>query len=248
VRRGGEERQRDPVGRVDAPEAAEKERPERDLAGRAEKVVALATPAIVGGALVALPLADRAPTRDPKRRLPYLGGLAGLLALIGGLTIASLAADARDGELVKRDAKAEQRAALARKLARDNGIPTSSAADIFLASPFGRARALFASRCKTCHDAQSKDRKGPIIGPSHGDRAWIKGFLVQPSGDRGSAQRSNASGGVTCDLNTASASWNADSAACFASRRAAPGWSAEAGDRRRVRSSRTSRRCSASSA
>jgi ubiquinol-cytochrome c reductase cytochrome b subunit len=155
----------------------------RELAGRAEKIVALATPAIVGGALVALPLADRAATRDPKRRLPYLGGLAGLLALIGGLTIASLVADAKDDELVKRSARAEQRATLARKLARDNGVPTSGAADIFLASPFGRARALFASKCKNCHDAQSKDRKGPIIAPGHGSRAWLKAFIRHPGAD-----------------------------------------------------------------
>jgi ubiquinol-cytochrome c reductase cytochrome b subunit len=152
----------------------------RDLAGRAEKIVALATPAIVGGALVALPLVDRAATRDPKRRLPYLGGLAGLLALIGGLTVASLVADARDDELAKRDAKAEQRATLARKLARDNGVPASGAADIFLAAPLGRARAVFASRCKSCHDANSKDRKGPIIAPGHGSRSWLKAFIRHP--------------------------------------------------------------------
>lgn len=155
----------------------------RELAGRAEKLVALATPAIVGGALVALPLVDRQPTRDPKRRLPYLGGLAGLLALIGGLTIASLVADARDDELAKRDAKAEQRAQLARKLARNNGVPASGAADIFLSAPLARARAMFASKCKSCHDADSKDRKGPIIAPGHGSRTWLKAFVRHPSAD-----------------------------------------------------------------
>ena len=30
---------------------------------------------------------------------------------------------------------------------------------------------------------QSKDRKGPIIGPGHGDREWLAGFLAAPSGD-----------------------------------------------------------------
>jgi ubiquinol-cytochrome c reductase cytochrome b subunit len=153
----------------------------RELAGSAEKLVALAAPAVVGGALVALPLVDRSATRDPRRRLPYLGGLAGLLALIGGLTVVSLVADARNDELAKRDAMAERRAALARKLARENGVPASGAADIFLSAPLAKARSLFASRCKGCHDADSKDRKGPIIAPGHGNRAWIKAFIRNPS-------------------------------------------------------------------
>jgi ubiquinol-cytochrome c reductase cytochrome b subunit len=155
----------------------------RELSGRAEKLVAMATPAVVGGALVMLPLVDRGPAREPRRRLLYLGGLGGLLALIGGLTVMSLAADAGNDELAKRDAKAEQRAALARKLARAYGVPASGAGDVFLTAPMAKARALFATRCKSCHDAGSKDRKGPIIGPGHGDRAWLKAFIKAPSGD-----------------------------------------------------------------
>jgi ubiquinol-cytochrome c reductase cytochrome b subunit len=155
----------------------------REIAGSAEKLVALAAPAVVAGVLVALPLVDRSPVREPRRRLPYLGALAGLLALIGGLTVASVVADARDDELAKRDAKAAQRAELARKLARDNGVPSTGALDVFFTSPMARARALFATRCKGCHDADSKDRKGPIIAPGHGDRAWLKAFIREPSAD-----------------------------------------------------------------
>jgi len=155
----------------------------RELAGRAEKVVALAMPVIVGGALVALPLADRAPTRELKRRLPYLGGLAGLLALIGGLTIASFVGDSRDKELAKRVAKADERAQLARRLARDNGVPVTGARDVFFTSPMARGRALFAARCQGCHGADSKDRKGPVIGPGHGSRSWLLAFVKNPSGD-----------------------------------------------------------------
>ena len=156
----------------------------RDLAGRAEKLVALAMPAIVLGALIALPLVDRAPTRELKRRLPYLGGLAGLLALIGGLTLASFIGDARDRDLAKRNTLAEQRAQLARKLARDNGVPVTGASDVFFTSPMARARAVFAARCKSCHDAESMDRKGPVIGPGHGNRSWIMAFVRNPSGDQ----------------------------------------------------------------
>jgi ubiquinol-cytochrome c reductase cytochrome b subunit len=155
----------------------------RELAGSAEKLVALATPAIVIGALVALPLADRAPGRAPRRRLPYLGGLVGLLAVIGGLTVASLVGDAGDDELARRDAKAEQRAALARRLARDNGVPATGAADVFFTAPMAKARAVFATRCNGCHGADSKDRKGPIIAPGHGSRRWIKAMVQDPSSD-----------------------------------------------------------------
>jgi len=49
----------------------------RDLAGSAEKLAALAAPAVVGGALVALPLLDRGPSRDPRRRKLCLGGSPG---------------------------------------------------------------------------------------------------------------------------------------------------------------------------
>ena len=155
----------------------------RELAGSAEKLVAMATPAVVGGALVALPLLDRGPRRDPRRRKLYLGGLAGLLAMIGGLTVASLVGDAGNDELAKRDAKAEQRAQLARKLARENGVPASGAGDVYATAPLAVARGLFATRCKGCHDAESKDRKGPVIGPGHGNRAWLTAFIKNPSGD-----------------------------------------------------------------
>lgn len=155
----------------------------RELAGSAEKLVAMATPAVVGGALVALPLLDRGPSRDPRRRKLFLGGLAGLLAMIGGLTVASLVADAGNDELAKRDAKAEQRAQLARKLARENGVPVTGAGDVYTTAPMAIARGLFATRCKGCHDAGSKDRKGPVIAPGHGNRAWLTAFIKNPSGD-----------------------------------------------------------------
>ena len=155
----------------------------RQLAGSAEKAAALIAPAIIIGVLAALPLVDRGPSRAPHRRLPYLGGLAGLLAVLGGLTLLSLTSDARDEELAKRVDKADQRAVLARKLARDNGVPATGAADVFFTSPMAKGRSLFATRCKGCHDANSKDRKGPIIAPGHGNRAWIEGMLKNPDDD-----------------------------------------------------------------
>ncbi len=155
----------------------------RELSGRAEKIVALAVPAIVAGALVALPLVDREPARALRSRAPYLGGLAGLLAVISALTAASFAADARNTKLAERMAKADQRAQLAHKLARDNGVPATGGADVFMTSPMARGRALFALRCKSCHDADSMERKGPVIAPGHGGREWIRAFVKNPNGE-----------------------------------------------------------------
>lgn len=155
----------------------------RTLAGSAEQLAALVAPALVGGLLVALPLLDRGPSRAPRDRKLWLGALAGVLAVLGGLTVASFARDANDGELAKRQAEAEARATRARELAVTYGVPVSGALDVFSTPPMHRARSLFAQRCAGCHAADSADRKGPVIAPGHGDRAWLTAFLRNPNHD-----------------------------------------------------------------
>jgi ubiquinol-cytochrome c reductase cytochrome b subunit len=155
----------------------------RVLAGSFEKLAAMAAPAILGGFLVALPLVDRTADRAPRTRMLWLGTLAGILALIGALTVASFARDANDDDLAKRHSHAALLAARARKLAIDNGVPVTGGIDVFHTPPMWQARTVFAARCAGCHDADSKDRKGPIIAPGHGDRAWLTAFLKAPSGD-----------------------------------------------------------------
>ncbi|MDQ3364185.1 MAG: cytochrome b N-terminal domain-containing protein [Myxococcota bacterium] len=155
----------------------------RELAGSAEQLAAMAAPAIVGGYLVALPLLDRGPDRSPLRRLPWLGALAGLLAIVGGLTVMSLVRDSGDAELAERQSQASLRAHRARSLAKTYGVPATGAQGIWAMAPMYQARTIYAERCEGCHDAQSKDRKGPVIGPGHKNRAWFKAFLVEPSGD-----------------------------------------------------------------
>jgi ubiquinol-cytochrome c reductase cytochrome b subunit len=155
----------------------------RHVAGSFERLAALAAPIIVGGFLIGLPLVDRAPDRAPLRRLRYLVGLLALVVVIGVLTLGSFVGDAVDDELAKRQDQAELVASRARALAVSNGVPVTGAQDVYATVPMYRARSLWAQRCKSCHDAQSKDRKGPIIGPGHGNRAWLEGFLHAPSGD-----------------------------------------------------------------
>ncbi len=155
----------------------------RQLAGSYERSAALIAPAIVAGFLVALPLLDRDP-KPVRRRLPWIGAVVGVLAVIGGLTMASLSADSRDPELAKRQDAADKLAEKARDLAKKYGVPATGAQDVYSTPPMYRARSLFAQRCKGCHDEQSKDRKGPIIAPGHASRDWFRAFLKDPSNDR----------------------------------------------------------------
>jgi ubiquinol-cytochrome c reductase cytochrome b subunit len=149
----------------------------RELAGPAEQLVAMAVPAIVGGYLIALPLLDRGGKK-------WRGGLAGILAVIASLTVASFARDAADDELGERQAQAEMRAGRARALARQYGVPASGAQNIWETAPMWRARTIYEQKCASCHDEGSKDRIGPIIAPGHKNRQWIRAFLVAPSDDR----------------------------------------------------------------
>ncbi len=154
----------------------------RQLAGSYERAAALIAPAIVAGFLVALPILDRR-SSSLKARLPWIGGVVGMFAVVGGLTMASFAADRGNGELGKREQEADKLAERARSLAVKYGVPVTGAQDVYATPPMYRARSLFAQRCKGCHDATSKDRKGPIIAAGHGNRAWLRGFLQAPSGD-----------------------------------------------------------------
>jgi ubiquinol-cytochrome c reductase cytochrome b subunit len=156
----------------------------RELAGSFEQIAAMAAPAVVGGFLVALPLLDKRPSRTIMARMLWLGALAGMLAVIGGLTALSFVQDAQSEELGKRLDKAAVLADRARVLARENGVPVTGPADLWKTAPMWQGRTLFAKVCASCHDEDSKDRKGPVIGPGHGDRAWLAAFLQQPGGDR----------------------------------------------------------------
>jgi ubiquinol-cytochrome c reductase cytochrome b subunit len=155
----------------------------RVLAGGAEQLAAMVAPAMFGGFLVALPLLDRRTERAPKHRKLWLGALAGMVAVIGALTVASFARDSNDEPLAQRRAAADKLAKRARDLAVANGVPVTGALDVFKTTPMWKARTLFETRCKNCHDAGSTERKGPVIAAGHGDRAWLTQFLKTPSGD-----------------------------------------------------------------
>ncbi len=147
----------------------------RELAGSAEKLVAMVAPAIAGGILVAIPLLDRSPSRAIGKRVAYVGAIFGLMAVIAALTVTSLLTDT--------DIKPDKQGPRARALAMEYGVPVTGALDVYKTAPMWLARSLYEQRCKSCHDAQSTERKGPIIGPGHGNRAWLRGMVATPSGD-----------------------------------------------------------------
>ena len=152
------------------------------FSGSMETVVALGTPVVVGIVLVGLPFFDRGPDRSPRKRIiPILLVAAGFVAA-GTLTVLSFKQDAADPTLAERQAKAEKRAALARKLAVEHGVPAEGGRAVFTTAPFYRARTLWGRHCAGCHE-DKPDRKGPIIGPGYNTREWVRGFLTEPSGE-----------------------------------------------------------------
>ncbi|MEO8550782.1 MAG: cytochrome b N-terminal domain-containing protein, partial [Kofleriaceae bacterium] len=155
----------------------------RHLAGSYERIAALTAPVVVGALLVGLPLVDRGPDRSPAKRVPYVGAIVGVFGLIIALTLKSFAGDAGDAELAKREDAAALLASRARALAVKNGVPVTGAGDVFKTVPMYLPRTIFEQKCKGCHAADSKDRKGPIIAVGHGNRAWLKAFLQAPSSE-----------------------------------------------------------------
>ena len=151
-------------------------------AGSAETVVALGTPVILGAILLGLPFVDTGPSRDPRKRLVPLTAIAVIALAAGVLTFLSFKQDADDPRLAEREAKSAERAALARKLAREHGVPVAGGTAVYSTAPFYRARVLWTKHCASCH--AGAERKGPEIGPGYNDRAWIRAFLLEPSGDR----------------------------------------------------------------
>ncbi len=155
----------------------------RHLAGSAEQLVAMAVPALLMGYLIALPMLDRRPDPHPRKHVLAFASLIGVLSFIGLLTLMSVLADSSDDAYTARVHKEEMHAQRLRALAAKNGVPSTGPQDLLATQPMYRARVLWKQRCAGCHDATSKDRKGPIITVGHGSRESLKAFLHAPSDD-----------------------------------------------------------------
>jgi ubiquinol-cytochrome c reductase cytochrome b subunit len=149
--------------------------------GPAEIIATMVIPGIVAGVLVVLPFLDRSPSRDPGRRpLVMIGAVLGLAAL-GVLSGIALRKDARDPKYRQARAEESQRAATARRLARQ-GMPPEGGMAVFRNDPFYAAHEIWDEKCAGCHSFTGQGgEKGPDF-KGYGSRAWITGFLKNPDG------------------------------------------------------------------
>jgi ubiquinol-cytochrome c reductase cytochrome b subunit len=150
--------------------------------GPMETVVALGLPVVLGGFLIALPFLDRGASRSPARRWKQLGGLGLVGALMIFLTVVSFREDASDPLVAAANEKAEAQARKARTLALMHGVPAEGGIAVYSTEPLSRARALWREHCAGCH--QGAKRQAPEIALGYNSRAWIRDFLLAPSGPR----------------------------------------------------------------
>ena len=150
--------------------------------GPLEQIVALGTPVVLGGFLLALPFLDRGPERRPSARWKQLTAL-GLVALVfGSLVVVSVREDTADERYQQSIGDAERRARRARTLAVERGVPPEGGTAVFTTEPFYRARRVWRATCAACH--VGPERQAPEIGPGYNSRAWIRAFLRAPDDDR----------------------------------------------------------------
>ncbi len=147
-----------------------------------EVVVALGAPAVLGGALLALPFLDRGPDRDPAKRKRYLVGLTLGFVMIAVLTMLSFGEDRNNPEFQEAHAAAAKSAAKARELAMLYGVPPEGGPAVFTMEPGYRGQQLFKRDCAGCH--VGNDRKGPEIVAGYNSRRWIADFMRNPRANR----------------------------------------------------------------
>lgn len=150
-----------------------------NLAGEARTLVAVGLPLVVFGALAALPLVDARADR-PRVRWAVLGVLGAALLVTAIVTKRSFDEDrpGRDEAYDQRRAAIAREAARARRLAKQNGVPSPGGLAVYTTARFHEARRLWAAECAGCHEGD--DRKAPLLGRGHASRAHIRSLLVAP--------------------------------------------------------------------
>lgn len=146
--------------------------------------IATATPAVLGGLVVALPLLDRDPEAPLSRRLPFVAPLALVLLAIGGLTAAGLASDRANPELQKARVAQARLDRRALQIARFDGIAPAGGLAMMREDPVLKGEELFRQSCASCHklgDLGPAD--GKLAGPTldgWGSEAWVMALLDSP--------------------------------------------------------------------
>ena len=149
--------------------------------GPLEVIGTMVLPGIAGALLVGLPFIDRSPTRDPGKRWPFLlgGALGGSIVVMLGLLATKH--DHGDPNVIKQHLEAVEKAEMARHLALE-GVPAKGGVAVFQNDSFFHAREIWVERCEGCHSlVGTGGQKGPDFA-DYNSRAWISGFLADPSG------------------------------------------------------------------
>jgi ubiquinol-cytochrome c reductase cytochrome b subunit len=149
--------------------------------GPLEMFVILIMPAVAAVVLGSLPWLDRAPDRDPRHRLRVLVGAAFGTVMLGVLGYMPYRHDQHDAGFQQSRAEAEERAKLARSLAKRGVLPEGGLA-VYRNDPNFQARELWNEHCTKCHSFTGQGGKeGPDL-KGYNSRAWIAGFLRDPQG------------------------------------------------------------------
>lgn len=153
--------------------------------GPLEIVGTVVLPGVLGLYLFVLPLLDKKESTAVRGRAMVLVPLA----LIGigavALTAQAKTQDAKDAAFQKQRVKADERAALANKLAMD-GVPPEGPLTMMKRDPSTRGPELFEKHCAVCHTlgtlGTEKDRTATKLD-GWGTEAWVLDMIHDPDGD-----------------------------------------------------------------
>lgn len=153
--------------------------------GPLEIVGTVVLPGLLGLYFFVLPFLDRKEGTAVRGRLKPLAPVAFVGIAVVGLTIKAMRGDAADASFQKERAKANARAEVAVKLARE-GVPPEGPLAMLARAPEVRGPELFEKHCGACHTlaglGSEKDRKGPKLD-GWASEPWILDQLHDPDGD-----------------------------------------------------------------
>ena len=150
--------------------------------GPMEIVGTMGVPALAGGYLALLPFFDRAKTTALGERTKYLAPLFLGFAGVAGLLGLALHDDSRDAAFQKARAQADERAAVANRLAM-NGVPPAGPLEMLARDPELRGHALFAQHCAACHvlgDLGDRKKANASVLDGWGAEGWVASMMDDP--------------------------------------------------------------------
>jgi ubiquinol-cytochrome c reductase cytochrome b subunit len=153
--------------------------------GPLEIVGTVVLPAVLAAYLFALPLLDRSEGNALRGRAKALAPLAAIALGVVGLTLVAMRDDARDAAFQKERKKADERAAVAVRIAMA-GVPPEGPIAMMKRDPQVRGPELFDRHCASCHvlgdHGTEKDRTAAILD-GWGTEAWVLDMIHDPDGD-----------------------------------------------------------------